>query len=88
MVGNDLWFCAHGFYEFFNLVRKDLIPVKDEILGNRIKGECLSQLLFDPSCCRVLRHIDMYNFPSGMVDNKENEKDAEVHGWHDKEVHC
>lgn len=86
-IWNYHGFYSHGLDEFFDLSREDAVPVKDEILGEWIELESLSQLLFHPLCCGVLRNIDMHNLSSRMINYEEDVEDAEADGRHHQEVH-
>ena len=45
-------------------------------------------MLDDPLSRRMVGYVEMYNLPSTVINDKENEQDVEIVGRNDEKVHC
>ncbi len=62
------------------------IAVTQKIPRDRIERKRFRNLLGCPLCGRVLRHVEVDDFPAIVRQDDENEQHFERRCWHDKEV--
>jgi len=80
-------FVIQDFDRIYHILIEVRRPIEDQILRRRIAGECLPQLLHDPSTAWVSGHIAMKNTPPVMRNDEEAVQHTKGQRRHGKEVH-
>src|SRR5258707_5941254 len=74
----------NGVDDFFIEVRR---PVEDQVAGYRVVGECLTQLLCNPSATRMPSDVGVEDPSSIMRHDEETVQHTEGQCGHGEEVH-
>ena len=57
------------------------VPIADQVARGIVSGKSLTDLLRDPVCRWMRRHIDPDQFPPSQTNNDQNVKLNKRHGW-------
>jgi hypothetical protein len=64
------------------------VMVEDHKLGSGLVRERLSQLLHDPTGCRIASDVEVHNAPTVVADEKEAVEHIKGERWYGEEIHC
>src|SRR5262249_13191068 len=63
------------------------VSIEDQVARCAVFGKGLSQLLHDPTARRMLRGIEVEDFPPAVADHEETVQDAKSCCWNCEEIH-
>ncbi len=78
---------AHGSQSACDRSTVDRVPIADQVAWGLIPGECFGDLLRDPFCRRVSRHIDLYELSPSQPNNHQNIEQIEADGRNHEQIH-
>src|SRR5262249_10645821 len=87
MIGCPDQFATYGLKHLrhFSLVLP--VSIEDQVARCAVFGKGLSQLLHDPTARRMLRGIEVEDFPPAVADHEETVQDAKSCCWNCDAIH-
>src|SRR5258708_19391932 len=62
----------------------------DEVFGRHrfFVGPCFSQLLYNPKCMGISRHVEMQDLTPVVADDEKAVQNTKRERWDGEEIHC
>ena len=86
--GRSSWLAAHVPHRRNHLGSKLRVAVESQESVRLLVGPCFSQLLFNPKCTGISRHIEMQDLPPVVADDKKQYRTPNVSVGTVEEIHC
>jgi hypothetical protein len=83
----SFWLDAKGLQGVDGFFVEVRVSIKDQVVGRRVLGERLAQLLDDPGTGRMFRHIKMEDTPPVMRNDEKTVEHAESKRMQGEEIH-
>jgi hypothetical protein len=85
--GSAGWLASHLPHSRNHIGSKLCVSVEEQESVRLLVGPCFSQLLYNPKCMGISRHIEMQDLPPLVADDEKAVQNTKRERWDGEEVH-